>query len=346
MNNEIQKYIAQIADGHDLSSEQASHAFQIMMNGGATPAQMAAIIMGLRMKGEAVSELTGAANTMRSKALQFNAPENAIDTCGTGGDAGSTTGHTLNISTAVALVAASCDVPVVKHGNRSVSSKSGSADVLEQLGVNLHASVNLMKRALDEAGICFLMAPNYHRAMRHIAPIRQELKLRTIFNLLGPLSNPAGVKRQLLGVYSPYLLRPIAEVLAQLGTEHAWVVHGSDGMDEISLTGPTMIAEVMDSNIHEFEIHPEDFGVELCNADDLRGGDPQHNAAVMKYLLGGADGPYRDIVALNTGAALFVAGKAGDLQTGVTMAIEALSAGTPLITLNKLIEITNLDEDD
>ena len=346
MTNEIQQFIAMIADGQHLDSEQSAHAFQIMMNGGATPAQMAAFIMGLRMKGEAVSELTGAARAMRAKALAFTAPAGAIDTCGTGGDAKAESGSSYNISTAVALVAASCGVKVVKHGNRAVSSKSGSADVLEALGVNLNASLETMQQALEEANIGFLMAPNYHKAMRHIAPVRRELKLRTIFNLLGPLSNPARVTRQLLGVYDKALLRPLAEVLLELGAEHAWVVHGDDGMDELSLTTHSHVAEVNDGEIREFTIAPEDIGLTRCEAEELTGGTAPENATAMRYMLGGAHGAYRDIVILNSAAALLVGGQVESLEEGADNVRSQLNDGLPLQTLNRLVDITNREMDD
>ncbi len=332
-------FIEQVANGHDLSLEHATRAFNIMMLGGATPAQMAALLIGLRIKGETVEELTGAALTMRQKALQFDAPENAIDTCGTGGDA---TG-TYNISTATAIVTAACGVPVVKHGNRSVSSKSGSADVMAKLDVVLAASPKLMQEALRRCNLCFLMAPNYHKATRHVAPVRQELGLRTLFNLLGPLSNPASVKRQLMGVYSKDLIEPLAEVLRECGAVHAWVVHGHGGLDEISLTGETHVAELKDGIITRKTITPQDAGLEPCTMEELKGGDAATNAYAIEQLLSGHPSAYRDIVCFNTAAALIIAGKTTDLKQGVQLAQQAIDSSAARHVLNLLVEITNKD---
>ncbi len=332
----FQTFIEQAVNGEDLTREQTQRAFQIMMSGGATPAQMAAFIVALRIKGETVEEITGAALTMRHKALAFTAPAHAIDTCGTGGDASGT----YNISTATAIVTAACGVPVVKHGNRSVSSKSGSADVMSQLGVNLSASPQLMQRALNECNLCFLMAPAYHRAMRHVAPVRQELGLRTLFNLLGPLSNPAGVKRQLLGVYSPDLLLPMAETLREIGVEHAWIVHGADGLDEISLTGDTHVVELKHNEIKSFIITPQSAELEPCKMTDLKGGDAKKNAQALEQLLAGRASAYRDIVCLNSAAALIIAGKCNTLTHGVKLAQNAIDTGDARHVLNQLIAIT------
>ncbi len=337
MSNIFLDFIAKVVDGHNLTQDESRRAFQIIMNGGATPAQIAAFLVALRIKGESVSEIAGAAYTMRVKSHNFNAPDNAIDTCGTGGDA---TG-TYNISTTTAIVVAGCGVPVVKHGNRAISSKSGSADILQHLGVNLQASPKRMQEALEQANICFLMAPNYHKAMKHIAPIRQELKLRTIFNLLGPLSNPASVKRQLIGVYDRKLLRPLAEVLRELGTEFAWIVHGADGMDELSLTGETYVAELCDGNIRELTVTPEELGLNRCTLEELQGGDPAANAKAMEQLLAGDVGAYRNIVLLNSAAALLVAGKVDTLNDGITKAAEAIDQYKARNALQQLIAITN-----
>ncbi len=330
-------FIQQVVDGKDLSREEAQRAFQIVMKGGATPAQMGALLVALRIKGETVDELTGAALTMRQKALQFMAPENAIDTCGTGGDS---TG-TYNISTATAIVTAACGVPVVKHGNRSVSSKSGSADVMAKLDVNLTASHEIMQQALDECNLCFLMAPSYHKATRHVAPIRQELGLRTLFNLLGPLSNPASVKRQLMGVYDIRLIEPLANVLRELGATDVWVVHGHGGLDEISLTGETHIVELKNGKITRRTIHPHDAGLDLCEMKDLKGGDATYNAQAIEQLLAGHASAYRDIVCLNSAASLIVAGKTDNLRDGVAIAQQAIDSTNARHVLNKLIEITN-----
>ena len=285
------------------------------MTGNATPSQMGALLMALRVRGETVDEITGAARIMRAKAVAIDAPAGTIDTCGTGGDGSGS----FNISTASALVAAACGVPVAKHGNRALSSRSGSADVLTALGVNIEAELTVVRRCLWEIGIGFLMAPRHHSAMRHVAPTRVELGTRTIFNLLGPMSNPAGARRQLVGVFAPEWTRPMAEVLGRLGAERAWVVHGA-GLDELTTAGVTKIAEFNDGRVIEFEIVPEEAGLKPARADDLKGGEPAHNAALMRDLLGGARGPLRDIVLLNSAAALVVAGKADTLRDGAEIA--------------------------
>ena len=333
-------YIRLTADGEDLSEEQATRVFQIMMSGGATPAQMAALLVAMRIKGETVEELTAAAKMMRHNALSFGAPEGAIDTCGTGGDASGT----YNISTATAIVTAACEVPVVKHGNRSVSSKSGSADVMRKLGVNLQATTKQMQEALHDCNLCFLMAPAYHQAMRHVAPVRQELGLRTLFNMLGPLSNPAGVKRQLIGVYSPELLEPIAQVARNLGIQQAWIVHGHSGVDEISLTGPTQVAILQAGAITRTEITPEQAGLERCELSELQGGDATINAEALEQVLAGRPSAYRDMVCLNSAAALMIAEKTDSLKEGVAMATKAIDNGTARHVLNQLIKITNRDD--
>ncbi len=330
-------FIEKTVSGESLTDEEALRAFQIMMSGGATPAQMAALLVAMRINGETVSEMIGAAKAIRHNALTFDAPEGAIDTCGTGGDA---TG-TYNISTATAIVAAACGVPVVKHGNRSVSSKSGSADIMRVLNVDLTAPAEVMQQALHDCNLCFLMAPTYHKAMRHVAPVRQELGMRTLFNLLGPLSNPGGVKRQLMGVYSADLIEPLAKVLRELGCEHAWVVHGHGGLDEISLTGPTKAAILKDNEITLTEIHPSDAGLELCEMEELKGGEATENAAALEQVLAGKKSAYRDIVCLNTAASLVIAGKTNNLAEGVILSAEAIDNGSARHVLNQLIEITN-----
>lgn len=336
-SNEIQNILTHLANRENLTREQAQHAFQIIMNGGATPAQMGAFLMGLRQKGETVEEITAGAEVLRAKAATFTAPEGAIDTCGTGGDMQ----RTFNISTAAAIVVAACGVKVAKHGNRSISSASGSSDVLTVLGVNVEASPEQSARALAECGICFLMAPKYHSAMRHVAPVRLELGLRTIFNLLGPLANPARVKRQLLGVYDQKWLVPLAEVLKNLGSTHAWVVCGADGMDEITTTDITHIAELRDGEVTTFTLAPEDFGIERVEPAALKGGDANQNARALSALLSGQSGTYRDIVLLNAAAALIVAGKAATLPEGITLAAHAIDSGTARLTLGQLSTITS-----
>jgi anthranilate phosphoribosyltransferase len=275
---------------------------------------------------------------MRAKALTIDAPPGTIDTVGTGGDGVGS----FNISTASALVVAGCGVPVAKHGNRAFSSKSGAADVLTALGVNIDCDMAIVRRCLWEIGICFLMAPRHHSATRHVAPTRVELGTRTIFNLLGPLSNPAGTRRQLVGVFAPEWVVPMAEVLGRLGAEHAWVVHGS-GMDELTTAGTTSVAEFKDGKVTEFEVEPEDAGVKPATLDQLRGGEPAHNGALMRDLLGGSRGPLRDIVLLNSAAALIVAGRADTLRAGAELAAQAIDSGAARQVLEKLIAATNGD---
>jgi anthranilate phosphoribosyltransferase len=335
--NELKSLIAKAADGTRLSREESRAAFGIMMSGNATPSQMGGFLMALRVRGETVEEITGAAEAMRGKMLTMEAPEGAIDTCGTGGDAKGT----YNISTAAAFVVAGAGVPVAKHGNRALSSKSGAADVLTALGVNVEAEMDLVKKALNEAGTCFLMAPRHHAAMRHVGPTRVELGTRTMFNLLGPLCNPCRVKRQLLGVFSPAWVEPLAEVLKGLGHERAWVVHGADGLDELSTTGPSQVAELKDGKITTFEVTPEDVGLERASLDDLLGGDAKMNAHALAAMLGGEKGPLRDIVLYTSAAGLLVAGKAETLEAGMALAAESLDSGKAQQVLDKLVAISN-----
>ena len=331
--------LARLAAGERLSETDSAAAFDAMMSGDATPSQMGAFLMALRMRGETVEEITGAARTMRAKALPIDAPKGAIDTVGTGGD----NAGTFNISTAAALVVAGAGVPVAKHGNRNFSSKSGSADILAALGVNLDAGVGAVQRAMHEAGIGFLMAPKYHSATRHVGPTRAELGTRTIFNLLGPISNPAGAKRQLVGVFAPAWVRPIAEVLGKLGSERAWVVHG-DGLDELTTTGVSFVAELKDGKVEAFEVTPEDAGLKRTSLAALKGGEPAENAAKLHALLEGEEGALRDIVLLNAAAALIIAGKAPDLRAGVALAAKAIQSGAAKTALDKLVAITNTPE--
>jgi len=326
-----------LADGKNLSQEVATRAFQIIMNGGATPAQIAAFLMGLRIKGESIEEITAGAVAMRVKARKIHGVAGAIDTCGTGGDSRGT----YNISTATAFVLAACGVPVVKHGNRSVSSKSGSADVLSVLGIKIDAEPEICERALRECGITFLLATKFHPAMRHVAPIRQELGLRTIFNILGPLANPAAPDFQLLGVYRKTLVRPMVEVLKSLGTKAAWVVHGSDGLDELTLTGASYVAALKNGEITEFEIAPEDADLARVSLEDLKGGDPEHNAKALVEAISGVECAYRNAIIYNAAAGLVIAGKAADLRAGAKLATEAIDSGAAYKTLMKLVEISN-----
>jgi len=328
--------LAKLAAGQRLSEDESAQAFDRMMSGDATPAQMGAFLMALRLRGETVEEITGAARTMRAKAAHITAPAGAIDTVGTGGDGVGT----FNISTAAALVVAGCGVPVAKHGNRAFSSKSGAADILAALGVNIDAEAAVVERAISDAGIGFLMAPRYHSAMRHVGPTRVELGTRTIFNILGPLSNPAGARRQLVGVFAPNWVRPVADVLGKLGSERAWVVHG-EGLDELTTTGTTLVAELKDGKVSSFEVTPEDAGLPRARLDDIKGGDPAANAAHMTQLLDGRRGPLRDIVLLNSAAALIVAGRARDLRQGADQAADAIDQGKARRVLEKLVAITN-----
>jgi anthranilate phosphoribosyltransferase len=326
-----------VASGQALTSKQAERAFDVMMSGEATPSQIGGFLMALRVRGETVPEITGAARSMRARMLTIEAPEGAIDTCGTGGDASGT----YNISTACQFVVAGCGVPVAKHGNRALTSKSGAADVLAALGVNIDADMALVERALREAGTCFLMAPRHHGAMRHVGPTRVELGTRTIFNLLGPLSNPARVKRQIVGVFSRDWIEPLARVLKELGHERAWVVHGADGLDELSTTGTSHVAELNGGEVRTFEVTPGDAGLPQARLEDLKGGDAGANAAALRALLGGAAGPFRDVVLFGSAAALIVAGKAADLREGVAAAAEALDSGRAGQVLEQLVAITN-----
>lgn len=335
--SEFKPFIDKVAAGEKLSAEETANAFDIMMSGEATPVQIAAFLMGLRVRGETVEEITGAARTMRAKALSVTAPDGAVDTCGTGGDAKGT----YNISTCAAFVVAGAGVPVAKHGNKSVSSKSGSADVLAALGVNLDVGPEIVAKAMADAGIGFLFAPAHHSAMRHVGPTRAELGIRTVFNLLGPLSNPAGATRQVIGVFSPDWVVPLAEVLRNLGSEHVWVVHGSDGLDELTTTGPSAVAELRNGEVTSFEVTPEDAGLARATPEDLVGGDPDANADAVRDVLAGTASPFRDIVLLNAAATLIVAGKAGDLKEGAALAARSIDDGAAAASLRRLVEITN-----
>lgn len=334
---DLKAILARVADGARLSETEAETAFDIIMSGNATPAQMGAFLMALRVRGETVAEITGAARILRAKALGIPAPPGTIDTCGTGGDASGT----YNISTAVAFVVAACGVPVAKHGNRAISSRSGAADVLHALGVNIDCDLALVQKALWEAGICFLMAPRHHTAMRNVAPVRVELGTRTIFNLMGPLSSPAGAKRQLVGVFSRDWVEPLAHVLRRLGSEAAWVVHGADGLDELTTTGPSFVAELAGGEIRTFEVTPEHAGLAPADPAALKGGDAASNAEALRAVLAGSPGAYRDIVLLNSAAALKVAGKVTDLRAGADLARQAIDSGAAQAVLDRLVAITN-----
>lgn len=334
---DFKKLIARLADGEVLNRADARSAVQYMMDGDATGPQIGAFLMALRVRGESIEEITGAVEAMRSKALTIKAPDGAVDTCGTGGD----TAGTYNISTAAAIVLAACGVPVAKHGNRAVSSKSGSADVLETLGVNIDADMSIVKRCLYELGISFLMATRHHSAARHVGPARASLGTRTIFNLIGPLSNPAETKFQVIGVFDEKWNRPMAEVLGTLGSEHVWVVTGSDGLDEITITGDTHVAEYKNGKISQFTISPEDAGLKRAALSDIEGGDAEYNAAAIWDIMGGKKNAYRDIVLLNTAAALIVSGNASGLKDGVQIATNAIDSGKAKALLENWIELSN-----
>jgi anthranilate phosphoribosyltransferase len=334
---QLKALIARVADGHALGVDEARAGFEALMSGNATPAQMGGFLMALRVRGETIDEITGAAGVMRAKAAKISAPDDAIDIVGTGGDAIGT----WNVSTATSIVVAACGVPVAKHGNRALSSRSGAADVLTALGVNTDAEFAAIERAIREARIGFMMAPRHHAAMRNVAGPRVELGTRTIFNLLGPLSNPALVRRQLVGVFAERWIEPLAVTLGNLGSTRAWVVHGSDGMDEITTTGPTAVAELRDGAVRRFAIAPEDAGLPRAALAELKGGTPAENAAAIMALLGGKPGPFRDIVLFNAAAALIVAGQLQTLPDGVQRAAQAIDGGAAMATLSSLIAITN-----
>ena len=320
-----------------LSRAQAEEAFGYLFEGAATPAQMGGFLMALRARGESVAEYAAAAAVMRAHCVPVKAPASAMDIVGTGGDGK----HTLNISTATAFVVAGAGVPVAKHGNRNLSSKSGTADVQSALGINVMVGPEVVEKAIVEAGIGFMMAPMHHPAMKHVGPVRVELGSKTIFNILGPLTNPAGVTRQLTGAFAPDLIFPMAETLQQLGSEKAWLVHGSDGTDEITICGPTAVAALEDGKITAREIHPEDAGLPVHNLRDILGGTPEENATAMVALLEGAPGAYRDAVLLNAAAALVVADKAGDLKEGAALARERIDSGKAKRAVETLARITS-----
>jgi len=331
----LKPLIAKIGDGTALSEQEAEQAFNSIMSGEASPAQIGAFLMGLRVRGETVAEITGAVRVMREKALMVSAPSDAMDIVGTGGD-----GHgTYNVSTATAFVVAGAGVPIAKHGNKAVSSNAGTADALSALGINLDTDMANVERSIAEAGIGFLMAPRHHSAMRHVGPIRAELGMRTIFNILGPLSNPAGVKKLLVGTYSKELAQPMAQTLLNLGAEAAWVVHGDQGLDELSTTGPNLVARIANGSIETTTVTPADAGLPEAKLDDLLGGSAEYNAAAIRALLAGEPGPYRDIVLFNAAAALIVAGKVSDLKEGVAMAAASIDDGKAQAALDKMVSI-------
>jgi anthranilate phosphoribosyltransferase len=329
--------IGKVATGAALTRDEAAGAFDVMMSGEATPSQMGGLLMALRVRGETIDEITGAVATMRAKMLKVEAPPDAIDVVGTGGDASGS----YNISTCAALIVAGAGVPVAKHGNRALSSRSGAADVLAALGVRIDLAPDGISRCIAEAGIGFMFAPAHHPAMKHVGPTRVELATRTIFNLLGPLSNPAGVRRQMIGVFSRHWVEPLAQVLKNLGAERAYVVHGSDGLDEITTSGPTSVAALENGAVKTFEIAPEDVGLPKAKPEALRGGDAEANAAALLAVLKGSKGPFRDIAVFNAAAALVVAGRTKDLKEGVTAAKKSLDSGEAEGRLDRLIHVSN-----
>ena len=335
MSDQLRPLIGRAADG-PLTREDATRAFEAIMSGEATPAQIGGFLMTLRTRGESVDEIAAAASVMRAKAAKVAAPADAMDIVGTGGDGKGT----LNISTATAFVVAGAGVPVAKHGNRALSSRSGAADALTEMGVNVMVEAAVAERALAACGICFMMAPMHHSAMRHVGPARVELGTRTLFNILGPLTNPAGVRRQLTGAFAPAFLRPMAETLKALGSEAAWLVHGADGTDEVSICGPTTVVALADGRIEDREVHPEDAGLPVHPFDDILGGTPEANAAAFRALMEGTRSAYRDAVLLNTACALLVAGRVADLKDGVAMAAESLDSGAALAKIEALAKAT------
>ncbi len=334
--SQLKPLLAKAASREPLTRAESREAFEILMSGEATPSQIGGLLMALRVRGETVDEIVGAVETMRSKMLRVAAPADAVDIVGTGGDGIGT----YNISTLAALIVAGCGVPVAKHGNKALSSKSGTADALTALGVNLDISPEHISRCISDAGIGFMFAQLHHSAMRHVGPSRVELGTRTIFNLLGPLSSPAGVRRQLLGVFALQWVEPLAEVLRDLGSETVWVVHG-EGMDEITTTGETKVAELSDKHIRTFTLTPEQVGFKRWTKQDLRGGEAAYNAEALRAMLGGAPGAFRETVLMNAGAGLVVAGKAARLEDGIAIAADAIDSGKATAVLDRLVKVSN-----
>ena len=335
--DDLKSIIGKVATGATLSRDEAASTFDSMMSGEATPSQMGGLLMALRIRGETVDEITGAVSAMRSKMLRVKAPPNAVDVVGTGGDGSGS----VNVSTCASFIVAGAGVPVAKHGNRALSSRSGAADVLAALGVRIDLSPERIGQCVAETGIGFMFAPAHHPAMKNVGPTRVELATRTIFNLVGPLSNPAGVTRQMVGVFSRQWVLPLAQVLKNLGSESAWVVHGSDGLDEITLSGPTFVASLENGEIRTFEVTPEDAGFARVGGDALKGGDADANAVALQSVLNGKPSAYRDVALLNAAAALIVAGRAKDLKDGVTLATESLDSGAAAARLKHLVAVSN-----
>src|SRR5579864_9155466 len=335
--DDLKSIIAKVATGATLSRDEAASAFDALMSGEATPSQMGGLLMALRVRGETVDEITGAVSAMRSKMLRVTAPPNAVDIVGTGGDGSGS----VNVSTCASFIVAGTGVPVAKHGNRALSSRSGAADVLASLGVKIDLKPEQVGRCVKEAGIGFMFAPSHHPAMKNVGPTRVELATRTIFNLLGPLSNPAGVKRQMVGVFSRQWVQPLAQVLKNLGSESVWVVHGSDGLDEITLTGPTFVAALENGAIRSFEVSPEDVGLKRVPGEALKGGDAAANALALRNVLAGKPSPYRDVALLNAPAAFIVAGHAKDLKEGMALGVKSVDEGAAAERLKRLVAVSN-----
>src|SRR5271168_1031133 len=335
--DDLESIIAKVATGATLSREEASSAFDRMMSGEATPSQLGGLLMALRVRGETVDEITGAVSAVRAKMLRVKAPTDAVDVVGTGGDGSGS----VNVSTCASFIVAGTGVPVAKHGNRALSSRSGAADVLSSLGVKIDITPEQVGRCIAEAGIGFMFAPSHHPAWKNVGPTRVELATRTIFNLLGPLSNPAGVKRQMVGVFSRQWVLPLAQVLKNLGSEAVWVVHGSDGLDEITLTGPTFVAALEKGAIRSFEVSPEDAGLKRVPGEALKGGNSAANALALRNVLAGLPSPYRDVALLNAAAALVVAGRARNLKEGMTLGIQSIDGGAAAQRLTQLIAVSN-----
>ncbi len=337
MTVEFKSIVGKVATGATLSRDEAANAFEQMMSGEATPSQMGGLLMALRVRGETVEEITGAVSAMRAKMLRVDAPPGAVDVVGTGGDASGS----FNISTCAALIVAGAGVPVAKHGNRALSSRSGAADVLAALGVNIDLTPEAIGRCIREAGIGFMFAPAHHPAMKNVGPTRVELGTRTIFNLLGPLSNPAGVRRQMIGVFSRQWTQPLAQVLKNLGAERVWVVHGSDGLDEVTTAGPTSVTALENGNVTNFEISPEEVGLPRVKPEFLRGGDAAANSKALRGVLDGEESAFRDVALINAAAALVVAGEAKTLKAGVELAAHSVDSGAAEKRLDRLIAVSN-----
>jgi anthranilate phosphoribosyltransferase len=335
--DDLKSIIAKVATGATLSREEAAAAFDRMMSGEATPSQLGGLLMALRVRGETVDEITGAVSAVRAKMLRVTAPANAVDVVGTGGDGSGS----VNVSTCASFIVAGTGVPVAKHGNRALSSRSGAADVLSSLGVRIDITPEQVGRCIAEAGIGFMFAPSHHPAWKNVGPTRVELATRTIFNLLGPLANPAGVKRQMVGVFSKQWVLPLAQVLKNLGSEAVWVVHGSDGLDEITLTGPTFVAALEGGAIRSFEVSPDDVGLKRVAGEALKGGNAAANAVALQSVLDGRPSPYRDVALLNAAAALVVAGRAKDLKEGMLLGIQSIDSGAAAERLKRLVAVSN-----